>query len=309
MTQNKLFHSLMLILAAIIWGIAFVFQSMANKYLGPYSINCFRSLIASIVLIPLTCFSLRKDKKENVKYDCKYPIIGGIVAGIFLVLASVFQQIGLNTASTGKSAFITTFYIVLVPIIALILFKQKCQINCYISIGLALIGLGLLCVTDFSFAISKGDLYLFICALFFACQITCIDRVSSKSNLFLLALIQMLTSFVVSLVLMLIFEKVNLDQIKNSIVPILYLGIGSSGIAYTIQVISQKHINSTLASLLMSLESVFSCISGVIIYTFYIFSDVPQYLSTQQILGCVVMFIAVILSELPSSWFSFKKKD
>lgn len=119
----------------------------------------------------------------------------------------------------------------------------------------------------------------------------------------------MITSFLICLVLMLCFEKVNGEQIKNSIVPILYLGICSSGIAYTIQVISQKYINSTVASLLMSLESVFSCISGVIIYTFYKFSEVPQYLTLQQICGCIVMFIAVILSQLPSNLFQLKKKD
>lgn len=162
MTDNKFFHSGMLIFASLIWGVAFVFQSMANNYLTPFAINCFRNLVASIVLIPLVCISLKKDKKKQIKYDFKYSIIGGIFAGIFLTLASVFQQIGLVSASTGKSAFITTFYIVLVPIIGLILFKKKCQINCYISIILAIVGLFLLCVTDFSFSISKGDVYLFI---------------------------------------------------------------------------------------------------------------------------------------------------
>ena len=297
-------NCLLLIFAAFLWGVAFVFQSMASNSLGTFSINTFRSFIATLFLLPFMIFSLNKEKKNGIKTNYKFGIIGGAFAGIFLALASIFQQLGVSTTSTSKSGFITAFYIILVPIFSLFL-KKKCGNNVYIAIVIALLGLGLLTLNS-SFTLEIGDLYLFIGSIFFAFQIMVIDHFSPKTNTYLIMVIQMFISAIVSLPFMLIFETFSLNDFTSALLPLLFLGIVSNGIAYTIQVKTQKVLNPTVASLLMSLESVFSSLSGVIIYTFYQFSEVSQYLNLQQSIGCVVMFIAVILSELPSNWFTIK---
>lgn len=300
--KTEISNCLLLVLASFIWGLAFVFQSNASNYLGTFSINTFRSIIATLFLLPITIYSLRKDKKENKQTSIKVSIFGGILAGIFLALASIFQQLGISTTSTSKSGFITAFYIVLVPIFSLF-FKKKCGANVYIAIIIALIGLGLLTLNA-TFNLEIGDFYLFIGSIFFAMQIITIDFVSHKINVFLIMLIQMATSGIVSAPFCMALESFSINDILMALIPLLFLGIFSNGIAYTIQVKAQKVLNPTVASLIMSLESVFSSICGVIIYTFYQFTSVPQYLNLQQTIGCVVMFIAVILSELPSKWFT-----
>lgn len=310
-SKSKIFYSVLLIIAAFIWGLAYVFQSMANNYLGAYSITFFRCVVAIIVLIPLVIVSCRKQFKENKENKAniiKYSILGGIFSGIFLALASIFQQLGLKGTSTGKGAFMGSTYIILVPILSFLIFRKKCGINSLIAIIFGIVGLLFLCIDNFSFnsGLSKEEIYFLLCAVCFAFQIICIDFFASKSNLFLMSLFQMISCGLICMIMMFINEKVEFENIKNCIVPILYLGILSSGIAYTIQVISQKHINPTTASLIMSLESVFSCLCGVIIYTFYKFTDVDQYLTTNQIIGCVLLFIGVIISQIQ---FNFKKKE
>ena len=197
--------------------------------------------------------------------------------------------------------------LLLVPIFAYLLFKKKIGFNIIIAIVIAMIGMGLLCFGN-DFSLSKGDLFLFIGALLFTAQILTIDYFSPKANLFTFSLIQNAIVGVLSTILMFIFEPPVAENLKNSIISLLFLGLFSSGIAYTIQISTQKYLNPTIASLIMSLESVFSLLCGVIIYKFYKFSDVPQNLTIPEIIGCIVMFIAIILSQLPSSWFEFKKK-
>ena len=237
----------------------------------------------------------------------KTTILAGIISGIFLIIASIVQQIGISTTSTSKSGFITAFYIVLVPIFSFLLFKKKNEINVYISILIAIVGLGFLCLKG-DLSIEIGDIYLFIGALFFTFQIIAIDYFSQKVNLITMSMIQMGFASIVSFIFMMIFERDNLDKVVNAIIPLLYLGIFSSGIAYTIQVVSQKHLNPTICSLIMSLESVFSSICGIIIYSFYQFSDIPQYMNINEIIGSILMFIAVIFSQIPLSLLVKNKK-
>ena len=307
MTKNtQIKYSLILLLGAFIWGLAFVFQSSCSKYIGQCTVNAFRGIIAVVFLAPFSIVSLIKERKIK-KIDKKATILGGVLSGLFLFGASIFQQIGISTTSTGKSAFITAFYIVLVPIFAYLLFKKKIGFNIIIAIVIAMIGMGLLCFGN-DFSLSKGDLFLFIGALLFTAQILTIDYFSPKANLFTFSLIQNAIVGVLSTILMFIFEPPVAENLKNSIISLLFLGLFSSGIAYTIQISTQKYLNPTIASLIMSLESVFSLLCGVIIYKFYKFSDVPQNLTIPEIIGCIVMFIAIILSQLPSSWFEFEKK-
>lgn len=303
MNKSNLSYALLLTLGAFIWGLAFIFQSAASNYIGPCTINAIRFFLATLFLLPFSVISLKKDKKVK-KIDYKACIIGGILGGVFLIIASILQQIGISTTSTSKSGFITAFYIVLVPLFELIIFRKKCGINVYIAILIALIGLGFLCIKG-DFSIEIGDFYLFIGALFFAFHIIAVDKFMNNANPIFLSNIQMAVASLISFILMLILESNTMENLLNSLIPILYLGIFSSGVAYTIQVISQKHLNSTVASLIMSLESVFSCLLGVLIYTFYKFTPIPQYLTLNEIIGSIVMFLAIILSEIPEE--NFKK--
>lgn len=299
--KKQVISFFLLIFASFLWGISFVFQSMASNHLGTFAINTFRSLIAAIFLVPFMIYSIHKNKKNNISLNLKFPIFIGLFAGFFLALANIFQQLGVSTTSTSKSGFITAFYIILVPVVS-IFFKKKCSKNVYIAILIALVGLGLLTL-DSSFKIELGDIYLFIGSIFFTFQILTIDYASKKSDIFLLMCIQMTTSGLITMPFIAL-EEISFSLIYEALFPLLFLGIASNGLAYTIQVFTQKHLNPTLASLLMSLESVFASLTGVIIYTFYQFSDVPQYLNLQQTFGCVVMLIAVIISILPGKRFT-----
>ncbi len=299
--KKQVISFFLLIFASFLWGISFVFQSMASNHLGTFAINTFRSLIAAIFLVPFMIYSIHKNKKNNISQNLNFSIFSGLFAGFFLALANIFQQLGVSTTSTSKSGFITAFYIILVPVVS-IFFKKKCSKNVYIAILIALVGLGLLTL-DSSFKIELGDIYLFIGSIFFTFQILTIDYASKKSDIFLLMCIQMTTSGLITMPFIAL-EEISFSLMYEALFPLLFLGIASNGLAYTIQVFTQKHLNPTLASLLMSLESVFASLTGVIIYTFYQFSDVPQYLNLQQTFGCVVMFIAVIISILPGKRFT-----
>jgi len=225
-----------------------------------------------------------------------------LLCGLFLTLASLFQQIGIETTSAGKAGFITSLYIVLVPIIALV-FKKKVGINVYISLGIALIGLFFLSI-DFNdlgnFKI--GDLYILIGAFFFSLQIITIDLYSKKVNCFLFTQIQLVVqgifSFVVGGIINGFGTLANVTFNAESILAILYIGVMSSAVAYTLQALGQKNTDPTVASLIMSLESVFGAIFAAVLYIFYKFTDVNQFMSVQEIFGAIIVFIAVILSQL-----------
>ena len=313
MKNNAFKGSLVLLLVAFLWGISFIFQSMASKYMDAYTILYLRSIVGALTILPFMLFFLKKDKKNNIKYKKKDLIIAPLLCGIALCLASLFQQMGLETVSAGKTGFLTSLYIILVPIFGLFLHK-KCGLNVYISIFIALVGL-LLLSFDFNsgFSFSSGDLLILVGTLFFAIQILLVDHYSSKINVYYLSFGQLIVQGIISFIIRLIlgFDPQAFINMINfeSIIAILFIGIVSSGIAYTLQMVGQKMgVNPTVASLILSLESVFSAISAVIIYQFYKFSDVDQNMSIEEIFGSIIMFIAVIFSQLPSSWFKFKRK-
>lgn len=310
--KEEICGSLILLLVAFLWGVSFVFQSNVTKYMDSYSVLYLRSFIGIIALSPFLIFSLIKDKKNNIKRNKKDLILGPICCGTCLFLASLFQQLGLETTSAAKTGFITSLYIILVPIFALFL-KKKCGINVYISVGIAVIGL-LFLSFDFKegFNFTIGDLLVFIGAIFFALQILFVDYFSKRLNVYYLSSFQLLTQGVIALVISLI-RGITLTSFTSmfnveSTISILFMGVVSSAIAYTLQMVGQKYVNPTVSSIILSLESVFSAISAVIIYQFYAFSDVNQNMSVEEIIGSVIVFLAVILSQLPPSLFKFKKK-
>ena len=298
--QIPLKNSLLLLLAAVIWGIAFVAQSVGMDYVGGFTFNAVRSLIGSAVLVPLILIPGQNNSDNSETSEAaasttsgiqkrKDLIIGGISCGICLCLASNFQQFGIKYTTVGKAGFITACYIVIVPIIGLFLGK-KCSKFIWAAVAMALIGLYLLCITD-GFSIGKGDLLVLVCAFLFSIHILVIDHFSPKADGVKLSCIQFLTCGILSAIPALILEHPQVPSILAAWQPILYAGVMSCGVAYTLQIIGQKNMNPTVASLILSMESCISVLAGWII--------LEQQLSVKEILGCVIMFAAIILAQLP----------
>lgn len=281
----KLSSSLMLFLAACIWGFAFAFQSQGLDYMGPFTFNGTRFLIGAIVLV-LIIFVFRKPKenKKITQNDVRTTLLGGIICGLCLCIASSLQQFALFYTSVGKAGFLTTLYIILVPIIG-IFFKKKVSIMVWIGAALSVAGMYLLCVSE-TMSINKGDILAFCCAIVFAFHILSVDYFAPKTNGIVLSCLQFLVSGICAMILACIFEKPTLIQILNGIGPLLYVGVMSSGVAYTLQILGQKNADPTIASLIMSLESAVSVIGGWLI--------LHQRLTTKELIGCLLMFIAVV---------------
>lgn len=284
--KSNVKYSFLLILAAMIWGAAFVAQIVGMDYLKPFSFNGIRCFIGALVLAPL---AMIVDKKEGVstKWNSKELIIGGIMCGFFLFLASSSQQIGLVYTSAGKSGFITALYIVMVPVFSLFR-KKKASPLVWISVALAVVGLYFLCVTD-GFTIQITDLWLFACAILFALQILAVDKFAPNLDVIKLSCYQFAVSGILSII-PIILEKPTMSDVFACKIPILYAGILSCGVAYTLQMAGQKKVEPTVASILMSLESVFSVIFGFLL--------LHEKLSARELVGCVVMFAAVLLAQI-----------
>lgn len=290
MKREQVRGSLLLLLAASIWGSAFVSQSVGMEYVGPFTFNCVRSLIGGIVLIPCIAFLNRgKSKKKMTASEKKRLLLGGICCGIALTTGSTLQQFGIMYTTVGKAGFITAFYIIIVPILGMFLGK-KCGMSVWISVVIALAGLYFLCITD-GFSIGKGDIYVFLCALAFSVHILVIDYFTQFNDGVKMSCIQFFICGIICFVPMMLFEHPEIGTILLAWKPILYAGVMSCGVAYTLQIVGQKHMNPTVASLILSLESVTSVIAG--------FFVLHQNLSQRELIGCVLMFIAIILAQLP----------
>ena len=275
----------MLFLAALIWGFAFAFQSRGMEHMGPMTFNGIRFLIGAIVLIPVIfLFKKTGEKRSASKEDIKITVLGGIICGLCLFGASSLQQFGIQYTSVGKAGFLTTLYIILVPIIG-IFFKRKVSAIVWIGALLSVAGMYLLCVSE-TMSINKGDVLAFGCAIIFAFHILAVDHFAPKTNGVVLSCLQFLTSGICAMIVAFIFEHPTMTEIVNGIVPLLYVGVMSSGVAYTLQILGQKNADPTIASLIMSLESAVSVLGGWLI--------LHQKLTGKELLGCLLMFIAVI---------------
>ena len=216
-------------------------------------------------------------------------MIGGICCGIALAIGSTLQQFGIMYTTVGKAGFITAFYIIIVPILGLLLGK-KCGLSVWISVMIALIGLYFLCITD-GFSIGKGDSYVFLGALAFAIHILVIDYFTQFNDGVKMSCIQFFSCGIICFILMILFEHPEISTILLAWKPILYAGVLSCGVGYTLQMVGQKNMNPTVASLILSLESVISVIAGFLV--------LHQNLSQRELIGCTLMFIAIILAQLP----------
>ena len=288
----------MLMTAAFIWGTAFVAQSVGMDYLGPFTFNGVRNFVGAAALLP--CIWLldrlnRRDVKDKAVKEAKKTkkkrdlILGGVSCGTVLFVAGSFQQVGLQYTTVGKAGFITACYIVIVPVCGIFLHK-KIGGKVWIAVGLSLIGLYLLCITE-KLTIGKGDILVFLCALVFTMHILVIDYFSPKVDGVKMSCIQFFVCGLLSLAPMFALETPQIAAIIKSWGPILYAGVLSSGVAYTLQIVGQKNVNPAIASLILSLESCFSVLAGWII--------LGQRLSGREAMGCVLMFAAIILAQLP----------
>lgn len=283
----------MLLLAAFIWGSAFVAQSVGMDYVEPLTFNCVRSIFGGIVLLPciylLGKLKSPEEREEAARMDKKTLLAGGISCGVILCLASNAQQIGIQYTSVGKAGFITALYIVIVPILGIFL-KRRCGWKVWLSVLIALVGFYLLCMVG-GFSLERGDLWLLMCALLFSFHILTIDHFSPMVDGVKMSCIQFFTCGLLSGIAMLLTETPDVHRILAAWGPILYAGVLSSGVAYTLQIVGQKNYNPTVATLLLSLESVFSVLTG--------WAVLHQKLSARELCGCVLIFIAVILAQLP----------
>lgn len=302
MNKYTLRQSMLLLLTAAIWGVAFVAQSVGMDYVGPFTFNTVRSLLGGIVLIPCIVLLKRinvgsKDTAGAAEHASGDPagqrkvlLTGGVACGVLLCIASNLQQFGIMYTSVGKSGFITAMYIVLVPVLGIFL-KKKAGIKIWCSVAIAVGGLYLLCMTDSGFSIQKGDLLLLLGAVIFSFHILTIDYFSPKVDGVKMSCIQFFTCGILSMVCMFLFEQPQIGAILQAWMPIVYAGVLSCGVAYTLQIVGQKGMNPTVASLILSMESVISVIAGWLI--------LHQRLSGRELLGCVLMFAAIILVQLP----------
>ena len=289
--SKKMQGNLMLLITAMIWGSAFVAQSKGMEYIGPFTFNFFRNFVGGFVLLPVIAIFNRGKTYEPAEKKSldKNTLIGGICCGIVLFIASSFQQYGLVYTTAGKAGFITALYIVIVPLLGLFMGRKVPKII-WGCVALAITGFWLLCIKE-GFTVGIGDLMVLICAFFYSTHIVTIDRFSPKADGIKMSCIQFFTAGVLSLLPMLLWETIHMPSVMDAMWTILYAGVLSSGVAYTFQIIAQKYTEPTVATLLMSLESVFAALFGWIILS--------EKMAGKELFGCVLVFIAVILAQIP----------
>ena len=283
-------NNILLVLTALIWGCAFVAQSVGMDFVGPFTFNMARFLIGAIVLLPVIWFMDRQRKTGAEKgAGQKTLIIGGICCGIALAVASTLQQWGILFTTVGKAGFITAMYIVIVPLLGIFIGKKvrPLIIGC---VAIAVVGFYFLCMTE-SLRLGLGDFLVLLCAIAFSIHILVMDHFSPKVDGVKMSAIQFLTAAIISAVPTLLWEQPVLTEILQAWQPVLYAGVMSCGVAYTLQIIAQKNADPTVASLLLSLESVFSVLAGWVL--------LGQELSLKELFGCVLIFCAIILAQLP----------
>ena len=302
MKHNQVRQVVFPILAAFIWGTAFVAQDLCADSIGTFAFNATRYFIAVLALLVVIAVSDKAKKNrptptaEEKKAANKQLWLGGLCCGAALAIASNFQQAGLVAGTdAGKAGFITALYVVLVPVFGLF-FKRKVSLPVWIAVVCSVVALYLLCIKG-DFSLAAGDLLILVCAVCFAVHILVIDHFTAYCDGVKLSCLQFLFAGIISAVCMFLFETVDFAAIWSCILPLLYVGIFSCGVGYTLQILAQKDSNPTVVTILLSLESVFAVIAGAII--------LHQQMTAREYIGCVVMFVAVILAQIQ---FPEKKK-
>ena len=287
----------LLILTAMIWGTAFVFQRVGMESIEPITFNAARMALAAVAVGAVSAMPIASEKERLASYSAQQcaryrrdTIVGGICCGAFLAAASIFQQMGVVYTTAGKAGFITAMYMLLVPIINFVFFKKKNTWLVWTGVLIGVIGMYLLCIKD-GFSLTYGDSLVCICALLFSGHILCCDHFVQLGNPIQISAIQFLTTAVISSIIAWIVEAPSPEKILSAAIPILYCGIVSGGIGYTLQMVAQKYTDPTIASLLMSLESVFAVIAGAVL--------LGERMTARELAGCIVMFAAIVLVQIP----------
>lgn len=292
MNGKSLRGSLLLLLAALIWGAAFVAQRVGMEHMPPLAFNGIRMLLAGVLLLPVVMISDRRNPsgRDACRKDPKKQYTAGILCGLLLFFSSTLQQIGLVYTTAGKAGFITALYVVLVPVTAWLLFRKNPGRAIWLSVLLAVIGLYLLCVPGGSFALNQGDLLVLGCAVCFTGHILVVDHYSPGVDGIRLSCTQFFVCGILSMLISFFTETITWEGIRLALVPILYAGGLSGAVGYTLQIIAQRDTNPTVASLMMCMESVFSVLSGALI--------LGEVMTGREAAGCGIMFAAVILAQL-----------
>lgn len=290
--KQELKYLPVLMLTALIWGVAFVAQSVGGELVGPFTFNCVRSLLGGAVLLPMIPLlgRLSGNRREApTAADRKNLWLGGVLCGVVLGLASGLQQLALQYASVGKAGFITALYIVIVPVLG-VFFRRRPGAQVWVAVAVAVAGLYLLCWSGGA-ALGPGEWLLFGCSALFSLHILIIDRFSPLVDGVKLSCIQFFVAGLLCAVPTLLLERPAPAAVLAAWAPILYAGVLSCGVAYTLQVVAQKHVEPTLASLTLSLESVFSVLAGWLL--------LHQTLTGRELAGCALVFCAIVLAQLP----------
>lgn len=292
---QHLYSNIALFVTAFILGLSFVAQKAGMEFVGPFTFNTVRNFLGALVLLPIifTIKIITRKKyprtKEEIKIQHRLMTKGGIICGVLFFLALSLNQYCMQFAAAGKAGFITSLYIIFVPMISVFFMKRKLKNNVKISIALALVGLYFLCFKNGS-AFEINDLFLLASAFIFALHIIAIGYYSHKVNTMKLSCVQFITAGVLSAVLMLLFEELSFVSILAGIKPILFSGVVVTGVAYTLQIFGQKNTPPVLASLILSMESVFAVLGGMVI--------LGEVLSLREITGCFIMICAILLSQI-----------
>jgi len=289
MKKNNVKGCLILALTALIWGVAFIAQKEGMDHVGPMTFTFSRSLLAVIVLFPVTLLLGKKPMGRALGYGDKKLLKAGAMSGVFLFACTACQQIGLQYTTAGKAAFLTALYIVFTPIVGTVLGKRA-GLPAWLGVLLGGVGMYLLCMTGET-GMGKGDLIVLLCAVLFTGQILVIDRYSAEVDCVRMSCVQFAVATVLSGIAMLTFEKPQIGAIVDGALPILYAGVLSSGVAYTLQIVGQKYADVTPATLTMSLESVFAAVAGWIL--------LHEKMNSSEIAGCVLIFVAIVVAQLP----------
>ncbi len=296
MANKNIRGNLILFLAALIWGTAFVAQDVGMDHMGPFTFNAARFLLGGLVLLVIALLRRRKTAAlraqttpESRAVTRRDRLVGGLLCGLAIFVAASLQQFGILYTTVGKSGFITALYVLIVPLLGLLLGK-KVSWQVWAGAALALVGLYLLCMGGSSFSLQKGDLLLLGCAFTFSIQMLLVDRFVTRVDPIELSCGQFLVSGLLSAVAALVFEKPDPAGLLAGWLPILYAGILSCSIAYTLQIVGQKTTKPAVASLILCLESVIAALSG------WVF--LHETLTAREFIGCALMFVAIVLAQI-----------
>lgn len=287
----------MLLLTAMIWGASFVAQSVGLSHIGPFTFSAIRMLLGTLVLMPFILSKRARRADTGRRFSKKALWTGGVLCGVALFVAANLQQMGMASTGAGKAGFITTLYVVLVPVCGLFTGRRQGWVL-WLGVGMAAVGLYLLCVTGGSSGISQGDLLVLLGAIGFTVHILIIDHYSPKVDGVAMSCLQFAVASGLAVVCMLLFEQPTWQAVRAAAVPLLYSGVFSCGVGYTLQIIGQKSTDPTVASLILCLESVFA-----VLFSWMLTGET---LSARELLGCAMMFAAILLAQLSGTRF-FKK--